>query len=266
MLEFDLLRATFLALIQGLTEFLPISSSAHLLLPSLVLGWEDQGLAFDVAVHLGTLLAVVTYFLKDLLGIAGGMVQQVMGKGSSAQARLGWYLVLATLPVILAGFLLKDFVDAHLRDVRVVVVTTIVFGLLLWLADWRHARTHTHHEAGWRSALLIGLAQVLALIPGTSRSGVTMTVALFCGMDREAASRFSFLLSIPVIAGAALLLFVELLQGEAVIWSELAYAMALSMVTAWTCIHFFLRFIARIGFLPFVLYRLVLGALLLFVM
>src|SRR5690606_20456136 len=138
--EFDLLRATLLALVQGLTEFLPISSSAHLLLPTVVLGWEDQGLAFDVAVHLGTLLAVVGYFFRDLLGIAAGMSRQAMGKGTSAQARLGWYLILATLPVIVAGFLLKDFVDNYLRNGYVVAVATIVFGLLLWFADWQHAQ------------------------------------------------------------------------------------------------------------------------------
>lgn len=264
--EFDLLRATLLALVQGLTEFLPISSSAHLLLPSLLLGWQDQGLAFDVAVHLGTLLAVVTYFMRDLLGIATGMVQQARGRGTSAQARLGWFLILATVPVIVAGFLLKDFVDAHMRDVRVVAATTILFGLLLWLADWFHARKGGEGSITWRSATVIGLAQILALVPGTSRSGITMTAALFCGLDREAASRFSFLLSIPVIAGAALLLLLDLLNGASVNWLELGYAMVLAAVTAWLCIHFFLRFISRIGFLPFVVYRLVLGGFLLLIM
>lgn len=263
--EFDLLRATILALVQGLTEFLPVSSSAHLLLPSLLLGWEDQGLAFDVAVHLGTLLAVLHYFRKDLFGMAGAMTRQVFGGASSPEARLGWSLVVATLPVLIAGFLLKDLVDAYLRDMRVVAATTIIFGLLLWLADASHRKHAVQNEPGWRAVLWIGLAQILALIPGTSRSGVTTTAALFCGMDRQAASRFSFLLSIPVIAGAAVLLMLDLLEAANVNWAELAYALVLAALTAWACIHYFLRFIARIGFVPFVIYRLILGVVLLLV-
>jgi undecaprenyl-diphosphatase len=264
MTEFDLIRATVLALVQGLTEFLPVSSSAHLLFPSLLLGWEDQGLAFDVAVHLGTLMAVLHYFRKDLFAMATAMTRQVFGGVSSPEARFGWSLALATLPVLIAGFLLKDFVDTYLRDMRVVAATTIIFGLLLWLADVYHRKqTMVRNEPGWRTALWVGLAQILALIPGTSRSGVTTTAALFCGMDRECASRFSFMLSIPVIAGAALLLLLDLLDADHVNWAELVYAMVLAALTAWACIHYFLRFIARIGFVPFVIYRLALGFVLL---
>ena len=271
MLEFDLLRATILALIQGLTEFLPISSSAHLLLPSILLGWEDQGLAFDVAVHLGTLFAVIGYFRRDIAAILSGMFAQAVKGQHSPEARLGWSLALATVPVIIAGFLLKDVVDQYLRDMRVVAATTIIFGLLLWVADRKQASISQAsisqvQQTGWRSALLIGLAQILALVPGTSRSGVTTTAALFCGLDRETASRFSFLLSIPVIAGAALLLLVDLLQSTGVNWGELAYAALLSMLTAWGCIHYFLKFIARIGFFPFVVYRVALGLVLLYLL
>ncbi|HHX82220.1 MAG TPA: undecaprenyl-diphosphate phosphatase [Pseudomonadaceae bacterium] len=266
MLEFDLLRATILALIQGLTEFLPISSSAHLLLPSILLGWEDQGLAFDVAVHFGTLLAVIGYFRHDIMAILRGMIAQAVAGQASAEARLGWSLAIATVPVIIAGFLLKDVVDQYLRDMRVVAATTIVFGLLLWVADRKRATISNVQQIGWRSAVVIGLAQILALVPGTSRSGITTTAALFCGLDREAASRFSFLLSIPVIAGAALFLLVDLLQSTGVNWGELAYALLLSMLTAWGCIHYFLKFIARVGFLPFVVYRVALGLALLYLL
>src|SRR5690606_22258876 len=198
-------------------------------------------------------------------GMAGAMTRQVFGGASSPEARLGWSLVVATLPVLIAGFLLKDLVDAYLRDMRVVAATTIIFGLLLWLADACHRKHTVLNESGWRAVLWIGLAQILALIPGTSRSGVTITAALFCGMDRQAASRFSFLLSIPVIAGAAVLLMLDLLEAANVNWAELVYAMVLAALTAWACIHYFLRFIARIGFVPFVIYRLALGVVLLLV-
>jgi undecaprenyl-diphosphatase len=265
MTDFDVVRATVLALVQGFTEFLPVSSSAHLILPAALLGWEDQGLAFDVAVHLGTLLAVVLYFRRELYAIARGMLVQLGGKGSSDESRLGWMLVVATLPVVLAGLLLKDMVDQHLREVWVLAATTLLFGALLWVADRRYSRAGIGlRNLPWRSVLLIGLAQMLALIPGTSRSGVTMTAALLCGMDRESASRFSFLLSIPVILGAALLLLADLLQAAAVNWVELGYGMLLSMLTALLCIHWFLGLIARTGFLPFVLYRMLLGCVLLF--
>jgi len=264
MMDFDLLRATLLALLQGFTEFLPISSSAHLILPAALLGWDDQGLAFDVAVHLGTLFAVLLYFRQDLLGIAAGMLVVVRGGPVSHESRLGWQLVLATLPVVVAGVLLKDFVDASLREVWVLTSTTLLFGLLLWLADRHPASGQGLRGLPWRTVVVIGLAQILALIPGTSRSGITMTAALFCGMDRYAASRFSFLLSIPVIAGAALLLLLDLLDAQQVNWAELLYALIVAMLTALACIHWFLKFITRIGFLPFVVYRLLLGSVLLF--
>lgn len=260
--EFDLFRATILALIQGLTEFLPVSSSAHLILPSALLGWDDQGLAFDVAVHFGTLLAVMVYLRADIQAICRGMFLQIYKGQSSSHSTLGWYLLLATLPVIVAGFLFKNLVDSYLRQVSVIAITTLLFGILLWFADRKKSASRSLQEIDLKTVLVIGFSQILALIPGTSRSGVTMTAALFCNMDREAASRFSFLLSIPVIAGAAALLVVELLAATAVNWFELAYALVLSMVTAFVCIHYFLKFIAKVGFLPFVVYRLVLGVVL----
>lgn len=264
MAEFDLVHATVLALLQGLTEFLPVSSSAHLILPAALLGWEDQGLAFDVAVHLGTLFAVVLYFRRELFAIARGMLLQVTQGTASDDSRLGWYLVVATLPVIIAGLLLKDVVETQLREVWVLTASTLVFGLLLWVADRKPSPGRVMQTLGWRSVLLIGFVQVLALIPGTSRSGITMTAALFCGLDRAAASRFSFLLSIPVIAGAALLLIVDLMQQAHVNWAGLLYALVVAMLTAFGCIHWFLNIIMRVGFLPFVIYRMLLGLVLLF--
>lgn len=262
-MDFDLTRATALALIQGVTEFLPISSSAHLLLPTTLLGWPDQGLAFDVAVHLGTLLAVLLYFRHDLLRILLACLRQVRGGGDSTDSRLGWCLVVASLPVLVCGLLLKDVVDSYLRSVTVLAVSTIVFGLVLWWADRSSIGSRGLAQLDWRTSVLIGLAQVLALIPGTSRSGITITAALFCQLDREAASRFSFLLSIPVIGGAAALLLLDLLQLEQVNWLELGYALAVAAVTAYFCIHYFLKAINALGFLPFVIYRLLLGVVLL---
>jgi len=262
-MEFDLIRATFLAIIQGLTEFLPISSSAHLILPSVLLGWEDQGLAFDVAVHLGTLTAVITYFRKDLFRIVTGCLRQAIGGEASEESRLGWLLLLATLPVVIVGFLAKDFVDSTLRNAGVIAVATILFGLLLFWADKSSRNSGSLSSLTWKSALVIGLAQILALIPGTSRSGITMTAALFCHLDRESSSRFSFLLSIPVIAGAALLLILDLLELEQVNWAEIGYAMIVACLVAYLCIYYFLQTINRLGFTPFVIYRVVLGIVLL---
>ncbi len=261
-MSFDVIRVTFLALIQGLTEFLPISSSAHLILPSALLGWEDQGLAFDVAVHLGTLSAVVLYFRKDIFSIAAGCLRQVFRGEPSAEGMLGWQIIVATIPVVIIGFLAKDYVDVYLRQTVVIATTTVFFALLLLWTDRQSTASMRLADMGWKTVLIIGAAQVLALVPGTSRSGITMTAALFCHLDRESASRFSFLLSIPVIAGAALLLVLDLLEAEAVNWPELVYGMVLAGLVAFACIHYFLKAIARIGFLPFVIYRLLLGLVL----
>lgn len=262
-MNFDILQVTLLALIQGVTEFLPISSSAHLILPAALLGWEDQGLAFDMAVHLGTLLAVVFYFRRDLYGIVAAMLLQV-GTGKTTEAStLGWHLVLATIPVLVGGLLLQDLVETTLRSVAVIAATTIVYGGLLWVADRYSTTARSLQQMNWKISLVIGLSQVLSLVPGTSRSGITMTAALFCHMDRQAAARFSFLLSIPVTAGAALLVLLELLDAPSVDWVELGYALVVAALTAFACIHYFLKLISALGFLPFVIYRLLLGSFLL---
>jgi len=259
MADFDLIRATVLALIQGLTEFLPISSSAHLIFPSALLGWEDQGLAFDVAVHLGTLLAVISYFRRDILSILAGWGTHLVKRVPSDEARLGWMLILATLPLVIAGLLLQDIVDTYLRSTTVIASSTIVFALFLWAADHKSDGGKSLNSLHWKAFLLVGLAQVLALIPGTSRSGVTMTAALFCQLDRQACASGSLLRSIPAITGAALLLLLDLLQQGTANWGELVYALLLSFFVAYLCIHYFLKLISQLGFMPFVLYRLVLG-------
>lgn len=254
-----------LALIQGITEFLPISSSAHLILPSQVLGWTDQGLAFDVAVHLGSLLAVMLYFRKDIINMLLAWVGQGFSRQQSEQSRLAWYVIFATLPAVIFGFMFKAHVEEYGRSILVIAGTTLIFGLLLWYADITAKLTKSLQQMRGSNALIIGLAQAIALIPGTSRSGITMTAALLLGFDRESAARFSFLLSIPTILGAGLFATLDLLEAkQAVDWLAMGLGVGLSFVSAYACISLFLAWISRIGMLPFVIYRLLLGALLLF--
>ncbi len=261
------LHAIILALLQGLTEFLPVSSSAHLILPSQLLGWPDQGIAFDVAVHLGTLLAVVLYFRQDLLAMTRAWGRSLVTRECDAQGRVAWFILVATLPAGVAGLLLNDLITAHLRAAVVIAFSTISFGLLMWWADCRGQKRHPLSTLTLRQALLIGCAQAVALIPGTSRSGITMTMALFLGFTPQAAARFSFLLSIPVILMAAGYEGLKLLtSGEAVAWREMVIGGCVSFASALLVIHLFLKGLAHIGLWPFVLYRLLLGiGLLIFV-
>jgi undecaprenyl-diphosphatase len=259
------LQILVLALVQGITEFLPISSSGHLILAPHLFGFADQGLAFDVAVHLGSLMAVLAYFRNDVWSIATAWLGAVFRRRpSDTQSRLGWAIIVGTIPVVLAGLLLKSIVENELRAPWVIAATTIGFGLLLGFVDLRARRQRTLEELGIRDAVIIGLAQVLALIPGTSRSGITMTAGLALGLDRASASRFSFLLAIPTILASSVLVTLDLIQAAGPVdWSSLALGVALSAVAAYTAIHLFLQFIERIGMWPFVAYRLLLGVVIL---
>jgi undecaprenyl-diphosphatase len=258
----ETLQIILLALIQGFTEFLPISSSAHLILAPYVFGYADQGLAFDLAVHLGTLLAVVIYFHREVLAMLHDwFVSLKPGGNSTANSRLGWAIILATVPVMVVGVLIKDLVEHQLRAPEVIAATTIIIGLLLWWADRHSKRQLDMGGMNFRHALFIGMAQALALIPGTSRSGITMAAALMLGYTREAASRFSFLLSIPTILASVIWVGKDLVvSDQAVHWADLGLGVFLSFIAAYTTIHFFLRFIERIGMAPFAIYRLILGA------
>ncbi len=260
----DLIQAIVLALLQGLTEFLPVSSSAHLILATWFTGWTDQGLDFDIVIHGGTLTAVVFHFRHQLLAMTRDWFASLGGRELSANARLAWWIIVATIPVVVAGFLLKELVETTLRDPRWIAGGLIVFGLLLGWADWRHRGERDESSLTLKDALVIGFAQALALIPGTSRSGITMTAALFLGLNRESAARFSFLLSIPVILGALTLAMRDL--GTTGLQADLAVlgaAFAVAAVAAWVCIRLFLAFIQRIGMQPFVVYRVVLGVVIL---
>ncbi len=260
----DPVHAAWLALLQGVTEFLPISSDAHLILVPRLLGWPDQGLGFDTAVHLGTLAAVIAYFRRELVHMARAWLRGLTGAGLTPDARLAWAVLFGTIPAGLAGLLLHKVVETQLRTPLVIAAATLAFGLLLGWADRRGGGPRDEFMLRWRDVAVIGCAQALALIPGTSRSGITITAALFCGLNRTAAARYSFLLSIPIIAAAgALEVGTRLLTAPHAALGVLAMGAAIAGVSAYLTIHFFLRLLDRIGMMPFVAYRLVLGAVLL---
>ena len=257
----SIIEIIVLALVQGLTEFLPISSSAHLILPSQILGWQDQGTAFDVAVHVGTLLAVIIYFRKEVSDILAAWFRSFGTQGKTDDSQLGWWIILATIPSLIIGYLLKDFVEVYSRNAWIIATTTIIFGLLLWYADAKAKQIKTIYQINWVMALLIGLSQVVAMLfPGTSRSGITMTTGLLLGLNKQSAARFSFLMSIPVIAAAGSYYIYKLFTGDELIdWNAIILGAALSFVAAYVCIYFFLKVIEKMGMFPFVVYRLLLG-------
>ena len=261
----ELLQVTFLAALQGLTEFLPISSSAHLILPAELFGWQDQGLVFDVSVHVGSLIAVIFYFRLQVAELAFACARSIVSGESSEKSNLAWLILLATCPAGVAGLMLNDVVEQFTRSILLIAVTSIIFAVLLFIADKRGEEQRTLDNLTWKAALLIGLAQMLALLPGTSRSGVTMTAGLFLRLSRKASSQFSFLLAIPIIAASGLLEIIDFYHhgANAAEWLMLFYGALVSGIVSYFCIHFFLRLIERTGFLPFVLYRIILGSLLL---
>ncbi len=260
----DILQAVVLALVQGLTEFLPVSSSAHLILVPILTGWQDQGLAFDVAMHFGTLSAVVVYFRHELATMWQAWLNSLRTRILDDDARLAWFVLLGTIPLAIAGLLFHTAVETYLRSPLVIAVATIAFGLLLWWADATAKQLRCEYRMRVRDVVVIACSQVLALIPGTSRSGMTMTAGLAMGLDRKAAARFSFLLSIPSILMAAsyesLKLFGASVQVDL---TALGVGVLVSAVSAYLCIHFFLVLLDRVGMKPFVIYRLLLGAILL---
>ena len=262
-IRMNLWHVLALALLQGLTEFLPISSSAHLiLLPNLV-GWQDQGLAFDIAVHVGTLSAVTVYFRHELWTMSREWTVSLAGGSRTPQSRLAWAVLFGTVPVGIAGLSFNHSVEQYLRSPLIIAAASIGFGLLLWWADFGGTHRRDEHELTWRDVAMIRVAQAVALIPGTSRSGITMTAGLAMGLNRSASARFSFLLSVPVIVLAGGLELVELVvQAGPVDWRALIIGAAVSGVSAYLCIEFFLKLIERIGMFPFVLYRVLLGIVL----
>lgn len=258
----DIIQVIVLALVQGLTEFLPISSSAHLILVPIVSGWPDQGLAFDVAVHAGTLTAVVMYFRHELKKMFVEWFGSLRGNHTS-DSRLAWAVLFGTIPAGLAGLLFMGFIGDNLRSPLVIATTTIIFGLTLWFADRNKKLVRDEHGLNWKDVLIIGVAQAIALIPGTSRSGITITAALMLGLNRQAAARFSFLLSIPVIVlagGVETLEYIEVASTQDI--NYLIIGAVISALSAYACIHYFLKLLEKINMTPFVVYRMILGVVL----
>jgi undecaprenyl-diphosphatase len=258
-------QGAVLGVLQGLTEFLPVSSSGHLVLVPYLLGWPDQGLAFDAVMHLGTLAALVAYFRAELWAIvasAGG------GRDQDGSRRLGLLLLAATVPGGLAGLLFDKAIEAHLRLPLVVALSTLVWALVMLAADrlaaGRPARDAGERAVGWGQGLLVGCAQALALIPGTSRSGISISGGLFCGLDRSTAARFAFLLGVPITAGAGGLKALHLLRhgvpaGES---GPLAVALFASALAGWGAVWFLVNYLRRNSLVPFVIYRVALGLVL----
>ncbi len=260
----ETIQILFLSLVQGFTEFLPISSSAHLILIPHFFGYQDQGLAFDVALHLGSLGAVIGYFRADLGLIITDFFASLGSGRSTENSRLAWMIILATIPIVIIGGIFKALVETDLRSILVIAGATILFGLMLYWADAKGSRTRDEHSINWKDAVIIGLFQALAIIPGTSRSGITMTAGLVLGLTRQAAARFSFLLAIPTILMSGGLLSLDLIKADQPVnWGDMLQGAMLSFISAYLCIHLFLKLIERMGMLPFVIYRLILGTALL---
>ncbi len=261
----DIFQTIILALIQGLSEFLPISSSAHLLLPKELLGWSDQGLAFDVVVHMGTLSAIVYYYRAIIKVLMVDFYYSVVKTQEYGQSRLAWGVLLGTIPVALSGLLFKDFIELNLRSIEVIAYSTLAFGLLLGVASWISGNNNKPRDiVTWMDVGFVGIMQALALIPGTSRSGITITAGLLLGLSKKVSIQFAFLLSIPVITLSAILILFDLYQHpQNVDWLLLTLGFVVSTLSAYFTVVFFIKLLDTIGLMPFVVYRVILGVLLL---
>jgi undecaprenyl-diphosphatase len=259
------IQVIVLAIVQGLTEFLPISSSGHLVLVPSAFGWSDQGMAFDVAMHFGSLTAVLIYFRSDILGLLRGSTQLLSGRLSTFESQLALAIGLATIPAAVVGLMLGDWIGENLRSPSVIAATLAAYAVLMLLVDRFAKKERILTTLRIRDAVLIGFAQALALVPGTSRSGITITAALALGFERKDAARFSFLLAVPVILLAtAYELFILSGSDTTVAWGQLAFGAVISAFVAYLSIEFFMRFVNRVGLLPFAIYRIALAAVILY--
>ena len=260
------LQELLIAIVQGITEFLPISSSGHLILIPQLTDFPDQGPMIDVAVHVGSLLAIILYFRKDVAGLARGGFASIGLGNDPEQRRLFWFVLIGTIPAVVVGLYLK--LGGHLESLRstqLVAVNLIIFGILLGLADKFGKETKDYENLSLRDAILVGLAQAMALIPGTSRSGSTMTMARALGYKRVEAARFSFLLAIPAIGGAGLLAALDLADATAQMQQDAIVTGALTFFAALATMMFLMNFLKKASMLVFVIYRVILGATLLYV-
>jgi undecaprenyl-diphosphatase len=262
------LEAIVLGIVQGLTEFLPISSTGHLRIVPAFVGWEDPGAAFTAVTQLGTMAAVLLYFRHDLLRISRAWLRSLRDRPARREldARIGWYIVLGTIPIGIFGVLFKDQIETGARDLYLIGTALIVLGLVLLLAEKVGTRDRSLEQIQAKDGLAVGLAQALALVPGVSRSGATITAGLFLGLDRPTAARFSFLLSIPAVVLSGLLELGSILsgeEGEHVSTGNLLLATFLAFVSGYAAIAWMLRFLTSHSTVVFVVYRVALGALVL---
>lgn len=248
------LEAVVLGVVQGLGEFLPISSSAHLVLTPWVFGWEYHGIAFDVALHIGTLVAVLSFFWQDWLIMArDGLLNR-----RTTDGRMFWYLAAATVPGAAFGYLFEEQIATVFRNPMLIGIMLVVMGVVLYLADKLSPAVKTINHVGWRESILIGISQAFAMIPGVSRSGITMTAGRLLGLDRESSARFSFLLSTPIIVGAGVYQFKELTPADFTL--PFFTGMLVSALVGYMAIKFLLRFLVNNSFSIFVIYRFIIGA------
>ncbi len=262
----DLLQALTLGLLQGLTEFLPISSSAHLRIFPELFGWPDPGAAFTAVVQIGTEVAVLLYFRHDIWRIASEWFASLFKPELRGRrdALLGWYIVVGTVPVLIVGVTLRDVIENDFRNLWVIGSVLVGGGIVLGVAEWVGRMNRPIDELGWRSAVLLGLAQALSVVPGVSRSGATISMGLFLGYEREAATRFAFLLAIPAVVGAGLFELPDALSGDNVYTvPETIAATVVAFFVGYASIAWLLRYVATRSYAPFVAYRIGLGALVL---
>ncbi len=261
----DFLKAVFLGTLQGLTEFLPISSSAHLRIFPELFGWEDPGAAFTAVIQIGTELAVLIYFRKDIWRIGKAWVQSLFRPEfrGSFDARMGWFIIIGSLPIVILGVLLKDIIEQDFRNLWVIGTTLIVLGIILGVADRLSADNKTIRQLGLRDGILMGLAQAAALVPGVSRSGATISMGRFLGYEREAATRYAFLLAIPAVVGAGLFELKEIGGNNEYGWPSTIVATVVAFIVGYAAIAWLLRYVSTNSYLPFVLYRIGLGSLVL---
>ncbi len=260
----DLLKAVVLGLIQGLTEFLPISSSAHLRIFPEWFGWGDPGAAFTAVIQIGTEVAVLLYFRKDIWRIATTWLKSLVKPEyrGHLDARMGWYVIVGSLPIVVLGVLLKDVIERDFRNLWVVATMLVVLGVVLGVADRTATQERSMKQIGMRQSVLMGCAQALALVPGVSRSGATISMGLFLGLEREAATRFAFLLAIPAVVGAGLFTLPDIGAGDnAYGWGPTLVATVVSFLVGYAAIAWLLRYVSTRSYMPFVVYRIVLGLL-----
>ncbi|QCW50705.1 undecaprenyl-diphosphate phosphatase [Nocardioides dongxiaopingii] len=258
----ELLQAVVLGIVQGLTEFLPISSSAHLRIFPEVFGWGDPGAAFTAVIQIGTELAVLIYFREDIWRIASMWVRSLLKPElrGHIDARMGWFIIIGSLPIVVLGILLKDLIERDFRNLWIIATTLIVMGVVLGVAD-RFGRTEKEiRQMTLRDAVLMGAAQAMALVPGVSRSGATLSMGRALGYDREAATRYAFLLAIPAVVGAGLFELKEIPGGDNPYgWGPTLVGTVVSFVVGYAAIAWLLRYVSTRSYTPFVLYRVALG-------